>query len=947
MAFSTERRTSALTLGDPLTTRETVARETPATRATSSSVATVRRPRGLELRHGRQLVRSCCESALTFRTHHITRCQESAYKPRGAVARRHPWRSVRATPTRPGGLCETPPDGHRDIHGAKPPGGARPLRGRHRHRGPLPAADRLEDVLRLLDRLRRRRPEQPRLPGLPRPPGCAAGHQPAGGRARPGDRHRDRGDDAGRDPLGPQELLLPGPAQGLPDQPVRPAAGLGRPAGDRDVGGPVHRRRSRGPTSRRTRPSSSMPPMPTGARSASSTSTAPARRSWRSSPTPTSGPPSRPGATPRSCSCSCARSARRTPTWSAARCGSRRTCRCGARHGGVRDPGRGQEHELVPLGRAGDRVRDRPPGRRARRRRAAASRRRAAGPTTAARRTGCASKETSDDYRYFPEPDLPPLHVDPSWLDDAARPVCPELPAARRARYGGVARAWAVRRRGPRRRSRCRRRCSRRRWPPIRRSPPKSVANWVTGEYLRLRNAAAADAPVAGRRRPSSRRSSGRSRTARSRARTRRRSSRPTSTTGEAAAAIIAGPRLPPDLRHGCRRRGRRRRPRREPGGGRRLSGRQGPGGRLPRGPGDEGDARPGQRRRSSRPPSASASTGRSRGAHGTRSTCAVGRRRGARRDRLHASPRPVGALPGAQGPGRERRPLRVVARRRCATTSRPERRWPWQILRRQAQMGGAIAIVGVRPDLPGLPDPLNVQTRAAALTAQSLDEPPPLDRGAAVHDHGQPAVRRDAGRVPVDDAQLKPQAARPGGDGLPSVGHAQFGSPEDIDHVERPGRLDGFGQVRNAGTPRTDALVRVDRHAVEALIEEESEHAERRPPGSDEAPTTAIRRVARRTTSMPASSRTRTEPRPSSRSRKRARSSGARSSARSARSPRFSYGRPTAAGGMLRPTTPARTTIVTMYGRAAKNCGGMAARISPSSPAGGSVRMAVPSEPA
>ena len=50
------------------------------------------------------------------------------------------------------------------------------------------------------------------------------------------------------------------------------------------------------------------------------------------------------------------------------------------------------------------------------------------------------SKESSDDYRYFPEPDLPPLHVEPAWLE-AVRAALPELPAARRARYGDGARA--------------------------------------------------------------------------------------------------------------------------------------------------------------------------------------------------------------------------------------------------------------------------------------------------------------------------------------------------------------------------------------------------------------------------------------------------------------------------------------------------------------------------
>jgi aspartyl-tRNA(Asn)/glutamyl-tRNA(Gln) amidotransferase subunit B len=44
------------------------------------------------------------------------------------------------------------------------------------------------------------------------------------------------------------------------------------------------------------------------------------------------------------------------------------------------------------------------------------------------------SKEDSHDYRYFPEPDLPPLRVDAAWLA-SIRDALPELPAARRARY--------------------------------------------------------------------------------------------------------------------------------------------------------------------------------------------------------------------------------------------------------------------------------------------------------------------------------------------------------------------------------------------------------------------------------------------------------------------------------------------------------------------------------
>jgi aspartyl-tRNA(Asn)/glutamyl-tRNA(Gln) amidotransferase subunit B len=44
------------------------------------------------------------------------------------------------------------------------------------------------------------------------------------------------------------------------------------------------------------------------------------------------------------------------------------------------------------------------------------------------------SKENADDYRYFPDPDLPPLRVDPALIVQV-RASMPELPQARRKRY--------------------------------------------------------------------------------------------------------------------------------------------------------------------------------------------------------------------------------------------------------------------------------------------------------------------------------------------------------------------------------------------------------------------------------------------------------------------------------------------------------------------------------
>jgi aspartyl-tRNA(Asn)/glutamyl-tRNA(Gln) amidotransferase subunit B len=47
---------------------------------------------------------------------------------------------------------------------------------------------------------------------------------------------------------------------------------------------------------------------------------------------------------------------------------------------------------------------------------------------------GMRSKEHAHDYRYFPEPDLVPLRVSETWLEQI-RAAAPELPANKRARF--------------------------------------------------------------------------------------------------------------------------------------------------------------------------------------------------------------------------------------------------------------------------------------------------------------------------------------------------------------------------------------------------------------------------------------------------------------------------------------------------------------------------------
>ena len=93
-------------------------------------------------------------------------------------------------------------------------------------------------------------------------------------------------------------------------------------------------------------------------------------------------------------------------------------------------------------------------------------------------------KEEENDYRYFPEPDLPPLVTSPEWLAEIKARL-PELPAARRTRYStdlglssydaGVIvndAAATVLFEGA--------------LAAGTDAPAKIIANWVTGEYMRL-----------------------------------------------------------------------------------------------------------------------------------------------------------------------------------------------------------------------------------------------------------------------------------------------------------------------------------------------------------------------------------------------------------------------------------------------------------------------------
>ena len=324
IAASTARRMSGLTLGEPFTTRETVARETPAREATSSRVVPLRRSRVLESATVTpSRVRALSRSVRTISPRvkralsHSFGGRSARFGRRAGVPRPAPGRRMRNLP-----------------HGRD--GDTRARR----------ALERYEAVIGIEVHCQLRTaskmfcgcstaydgappnshvcPVCLGLPGaLPVINQRAVEHVLATGLAI-------EADGPAGDALGSQELLLPGPAQGLPDQPVRPAARVAR-APDRSR---PRTGRSRSAITRAHLEEDTAKLVHQAGPDGRRVSLVDFNRSGRAADgdrhrARASGPPSRPAATPRSSSCCSARSARRTPTWSAARCGSRRTSRCG------------------------------------------------------------------------------------------------------------------------------------------------------------------------------------------------------------------------------------------------------------------------------------------------------------------------------------------------------------------------------------------------------------------------------------------------------------------------------------------------------------------------------------------------------------------------------------------------------------------------------------------
>ena len=100
------------------------------------------------------------------------------------------------------------------------------------------------------------------------------------------------------------------------------------------------------------------------------------------------------------------------------------------------------------------------------------------------------SKEDAHDYRYFPDPDLPPLAISPDWIA-RIRAAMPELPREMAARFQSEYSLGAYDARGM-----THSKATAAYFETAARlsGQPKLVANWVMGEISRRMNAAALDA---------------------------------------------------------------------------------------------------------------------------------------------------------------------------------------------------------------------------------------------------------------------------------------------------------------------------------------------------------------------------------------------------------------------------------------------------------------------
>ena len=101
-------------------------------------------------------------------------------------------------------------------------------------------------------------------------------------------------------------------------------------------------------------------------------------------------------------------------------------------------------------------------------------------------------KEEAHDYRYFPEPDLVPLEIDPAWVEELRADAAGAAGGARRALHGASTASRALRR--------VRARLVGRRWRGFYEevvaagADAKPAANWTMGEYLAHLNAAGLEA---------------------------------------------------------------------------------------------------------------------------------------------------------------------------------------------------------------------------------------------------------------------------------------------------------------------------------------------------------------------------------------------------------------------------------------------------------------------